>query len=119
MAGDQACERCGRLTPEAELRDWTETERTRVFSGLAPQAQAQASGEASPGARPVFDYVHTDHVYRVCARCFTELTAGAPFNAPAQKRSVTMLVAIILIIVALAAITPFILPTLMSALWRS
>ncbi len=113
MMQEEACERCGRFLPGAELHPWTERERNRVFSGLDAQAQTE------PGARPVFSYVHTDHAYRVCPRCLAELTAGAPFNAPAQKRSVTMLVAIILIIVALAAITPFILPTLISALWRS
>jgi RNA polymerase subunit RPABC4/transcription elongation factor Spt4 len=115
MEQEQACERCGRVVPQAELSVWTESERNRVFSGLEGEPEA----EASAGARPVFSYVHTDRAYKVCARCLAELTAGAPFNAPAHKRSVTMLVGIILIVVALTVITPFILPALMSALWRN
>ncbi len=110
---EEACERCGRATPTAELSVWTESERNRVFSGLEAQA------DSDTGDRPVFSYVHQDHAYRVCPRCLGELTAGAPFNAPAQKRSVTMLVVIIALIVALAVATPFVLPTLMSAFWRT
>jgi hypothetical protein len=113
MIEDEVCERCGRCTPALELSAWTESERNRVFPGL------DAEAEESPGARSVFSYVHTDHAYQVCARCLTELTAGAPFNAPAQKRSVAMLVTIIALIIALAVATPFVLPTLMSAFWRT
>jgi hypothetical protein len=113
MMQEEACERCGSIVPTAELSVWTERERNRVFSGLDAQAKTE------PGARPVFSYVHTAHAYRVCPRCLAELTAGAPFNAPAQTRSVTMLVAIIALMVGLAVATPFILPSLMSALWRS
>ncbi|MHB8284178.1 MAG: hypothetical protein ACYDD1_05830 [Caulobacteraceae bacterium] len=111
MMQEEACERCGRATPTAELSVWTESERNRVFDGAPAQTE--------PGARPVFSYVHQDHAYRVCPLCLGELTAGAPFSAPAQKRSVTMLVVIIALIVALAVATPFVLPTLMSAFWRT
>jgi hypothetical protein len=117
---EEACERCGRLLAGVELQTWTEAERTRVFSGVAaPEADSAAKGNSAPGARPIFDYVHTDHVYRVCARCYAQLTAGATFSAPAQKRSVIMLVAIFVAIAALAILTPFILPSLMSAFWRT
>jgi hypothetical protein len=113
MMQEEACERCGRIVPKAELSVWTESERNRVFSGLDVPAQTES------GDRPVFSYVHQDHAYRVCPRCLAELTAGAPFSAPAQKRSVTMLVVIFVLIAALAVATPFILPTLMSAFWRT
>lgn len=113
MMQEEKCERCGRVVSASELAVWTETERNRVFSGL------NASRDAPVNDRPVFSYVHEDHAYHVCARCFADLSAGAPFGAPAQKRSITALVVVILLIAGAAALTPFILPTLMSAFWRT
>jgi hypothetical protein len=54
MQQEEACERCGRIVPRAELSVWTESERNRVFSGLDAPAQTD------PGDRPVFSYVHQD-----------------------------------------------------------
>jgi hypothetical protein len=119
MMQEEACERCGRVVPTSELTVWTESERNRVFSGLDAEARSDPAQGQTPGARPVFSFVHTDRAYWVCARCLAQLTGGAPFNAPAQKRGVTMLVLIIVLIVGLALATPFILPTLMSAFWQT
>ncbi len=84
---------------------WTERERRRVFTG----------GE---GGRP-FRYVHEHRAQRTCLDCFAKLAAGARLGEAANRRGLAILIAAILAGVAVAALTPVLMPRLLSAFWSN
>jgi hypothetical protein len=85
------------------LSVWSERQRLRVFS-----SEARA-----------FTYAERLRYHGVCKTCLAKLEHGAAVGDVEHRRAVMSLVAIGIAGGLLAAVLPFLMPTLLSAFWQT
>jgi hypothetical protein len=108
LADAEACEICGRPLPP--LKTVVRQERRRVLARRAGRP------ETPPGAS-VFAVSTFDRVYRLCPPCAEAVEAGRDPHALVGRRAAWQILLFAAILVLLAAVTPFALPFVMSALF--
>ena len=126
MSGSNiACARCGLMAPPEELRLWEQRERYRIFQGPAA-ARTDASEAVDPGTGEpvnasggVYRYVHKHCAYLTCQACYAKLSRGSALD-DLHLRKVLVYIAILVVIgIALIAVAPSAMPTLLSTFWRT
>ncbi len=95
------CPRCHRLAPAGELKLWRERLRLRTFTDGS------------------FKYVHKDRYFAVCPSCFERLSRGGAITDFHERRGIALLAGAIVLAIVAAGLTPYVLPTLASALWQT
>ena len=136
LVDEDACARCGRLTPTDDLRVWTTRERlrefrrppaagadrVRVMAATAGDCSPLASAEPSqPEARtPAIRYRWITSAHALCTDCHALVEAdGSRFHDHDRRRAWVVVIAVIgLFAVAWAGFAPF-ADNWIAAFWRN
>lgn len=105
------CARCGRLTPRWLMSARRERERYRVFAG-----QPGRTGAVAPGP---FRYVYEYREHLLCPDCRTRVDRGGRIVDLRRRRAMVIIVMAAVLAVICAALTPVVLPQLLSAFWQT
>lgn len=106
------CDCCGLEYPAWEALPWHERKRARRLKVLDAEPDP---ADASSG--PYRDY-WVDHEHRVCPACHRHLHAGGRFRAVSRNTGKIAFLAVLAALALLIAALPFLMPHLLSALWR-
>jgi len=106
------CDCCGLEYPAWEALPWHERRKARRLKVLEDAADEPAG--AAKG--PYRDY-WVKHEHRVCPACYEHLQAGGQFRALKRNKTKLAFLMVVAVVALLIALSPILLPHLISALW--